>query len=840
MRSLAVLFALALLAAPGVASAQVSDTTPPTLVSVGFSPSPVDVSAGPQTVTVSLGITDDLSGVSFEYLNYGQRVGIVFRSPSGAQTQVAYEYQFTQVPGGDLLSGTWNADVTFPLGAESGNWLVESITLEDVVGNKVTFDTSVLQDMGFPTTLTVISDTDSTPPVLVAFSIDPTIPVDTSAGSAELKVTMHLTDDKSGVDFSGPNASFTFGVLSPTGNFIRGCNQPVLMAGTPQDGTWESSCWFPQYSQVGTWGFWGPQLWDAAGNSYWVQAADLDAIGAPTGIDLISDPSDTAVPQISAFSFAPTFIDTSGASQTVIATASATDDLSGFGAVQVNFVSPSGAQQRLAYVYNLVSGDQTNGVFDGQALFPQFSEAGTWKVQSLFYYDAVFNYKFLNTDEITALGWPTVLNVVKASLESDGTVGPDGGTVTDTVFGDRASLTLPPGAVTQPTEVAIDVLESPLTFPMPDGFSAPGSYFVNISFTPEPAMPFPAPGATVVLPLVNPMIPGTSLTLYSVDPATGTLVASISVFGGPVVGAVDPGGLSATFAGVAHFSVVVALFTDHEPPVVTPPADITVTETEPGGARGSASADLANLLAGGSATDNVDVSPTRLSPQVGAVDVDNSTLFPIGTTTVTFRYKDTAGNTGTATAKVTVTSGNHPPEANAGPDQTVTMGSTVQLNGAGATDVDGDPLTYAWSFVSKPAGSVATLANPATVNPTFVADKPGSYVVQLIVRDGLVNSAPDTVTVTVMQASPVLRARAAGRQVQLTWTDVGAAGYAVYRGTTAGGPYVKIAEVPGTQLMYLDGDRSVGATYYWVVRAIAASGDPSAPSNEVMAKIAGR
>ena len=178
--------------------------------------------------------------------------------------------------------------------------------------------------------------------------------------------------------------------------------------------------------------------------------------------------------------------------------------------------------------------------------------------------------------------------------------------------------------------------------------------------------------------------------------------------------------------------------------------------------------------------------------------------------------------------------------ANAGPDQAVTTGSTVQLNGAGSSDADGNPLTYAWSFVSKPAGSAAVLSNPSVVNPTFVADKSGSYVVQLIVNDGLVNSAPDTVTVTVMLDAPVLRARAAGRQVQLNWTDVGAAGYAVYRGTTTGGPYVKIAETPGTQLMFIDSDRSVGTTFYWVVKAIAADGNLSGPSNEVMAKIAGR
>jgi len=107
---------------------------------------------------------------------------------------------------------------------------------------------------------------------------------------------------------------------------------------------------------------------------------------------------------------------------------------------------------------------------------------------------------------------------------------------------------------------------------------------------------------------------------------------------------------------------------------------------------------------------------------------------------------------------VTITTENSPPVANAGPNQSVNVHSTVQLNGSGSTDVNGDPLTYAWSFVSIPGTSKAVLTNPTSVNPTFVADVSGNYVVQLIVNDGYANSAPATVTISTIYTPPVANA----------------------------------------------------------------------------------
>jgi hypothetical protein len=75
----------------------------------------------------------------------------------------------------------------------------------------------------------------------------------------------------------------------------------------------------------------------------------------------------------------------------------------------------------------------------------------------------------------------------------------------------------------------------------------------------------------------------------------------------------------------------------------------------------------------------------------------------------------------------------------------VGTGQPVTLDGTGSTDADGNPLTFRWSFTFRPLGSTATLSGPTLSNPTFVPDKAGTYVAQLIVNDGTVDSAPATV-----------------------------------------------------------------------------------------------
>lgn len=96
---------------------------------------------------------------------------------------------------------------------------------------------------------------------------------------------------------------------------------------------------------------------------------------------------------------------------------------------------------------------------------------------------------------------------------------------------------------------------------------------------------------------------------------------------------------------------------------------------------------------------------------------------------------------------ITVTGANGDPVADAGPDQVVTPGATVALDGSGSADPEGDPLAYIWTLASRPGGSTAVLVDATTATPSFVADIAGDYEVSLTVSDGTTYSAADTVRV---------------------------------------------------------------------------------------------
>jgi hypothetical protein len=138
------------------------------------------------------------------------------------------------------------------------------------------------------------------------------------------------------------------------------------------------------------------------------------------------------------------------------------------------------------------------------------------------------------------------------------------------------------------------------------------------------------------------------------------------------------------------------------------------------------------------------------------------------------------------------------PVADAGNDQTVIPGQTVQLSGT-ATDADNDPMTYAWSVVSRPAGSNRNVDNPTQLDTTFRPDVGGRYVLQLVANDGYTDSVPSQVIITYDNVKPIASIVATPPAV------------------TANGTVVQL---DGGDSADADGD---ALTYYWSLTAPAGS-----------------
>ena len=144
---------------------------------------------------------------------------------------------------------------------------------------------------------------------------------------------------------------------------------------------------------------------------------------------------------------------------------------------------------------------------------------------------------------------------------------------------------------------------------------------------------------------------------------------------------------------------------------------------------------------------------TRLDPDT--TTYSDTELSP-GTTYcyVVRAYNDTGTSNASKTVCATTSEiQNQPPSANAGADQRVSVGSSVQLDGTDSSDPDGDELTFSWALVDKPQSSSAQIQNPATAQPTLQPDIAGTYRIELTVTDPSGASATDALQIEAQSRS---------------------------------------------------------------------------------------
>jgi len=187
----------------------------------------------------------------------------------------------------------------------------------------------------------------------------------------------------------------------------------------------------------------------------------------------------------------------------------------------------------------------------------------------------------------------------------------------------------------------------------------------------------------------------------------------------------------------------------NNPPTANAGPDQTVSENTTVNLNGTGSSDSDGSITSYSWTQTAGPSVSlsganTQTPSFTAPGVSTNTI-------LTFQLTVTDNNSATDSDSVNITVNNVivPPTANAGSDQTVQEGTTVNLDGSASNDSDGSITTYSWS---QTAGPAVSLSNANTATPSFTAPNVSGNTIltfQLTVTDTDNATGTDSVNITV-------------------------------------------------------------------------------------------
>lgn len=419
--------------------AEETDVTPPQITSFNISPETIDTSTNSAEVTITMTLTDDLAGVCIQS-DTGEipcsSPSVRLRPYDGSQyvtTQIVDFYSFTRESGDDK-NGIYTSTATIPVHSMNGEWRVGSLFLNDKLGNYQLMSGDELLNISGIAGISVnnvatIYDVEA--PQLTAFNISPTT-IDTSTESADVTVTMTLTDDMSGVcvpadSDTGISCGGPYVRLSPFDGSQYVTTQAVGFfnftreSGDNKNGVYISTATVPAYAMSGEWRVEIVNLSDNYPNYRVIWGNELPGIPGVSNISVSNIASfyDFTPPQVASLEINPTNINTANQSQSVLLTVSLTDDMSGVCTSSDcgTFYNSSRTQLLLQphdgsefittqsvgfYNFTRIVGDDKNGVYTAEATFPEGSYLGTWKIRQFLLVDKIGNYVQLDSDEVAS------------------------------------------------------------------------------------------------------------------------------------------------------------------------------------------------------------------------------------------------------------------------------------------------------------------------------------------------------------------------------------------------------------------------------------------------------
>jgi hypothetical protein len=388
------------------------DNTAPILNSFGssqqmtVSPATFDGSTGPTQLTVTFGVTDDLSGVA------SSQVYMVDKAGGTSIGTVA------SMISGNTNDGVWQATITVPQ-YTGPQWFVSQIGLVDHAGNYVNYLSPGYPTDSFDFALTGLgyfgSDpssspsatnggvSDTTPPAMAASGTPGALVlsssvVDVTSQSQTIDVTVELTDDLSGIASATLNwQQTTSGVALQTQ--LHPAN---LVSGNSTDGIYSATMTVPEGTVPGDYVLQVVWVQDAAGN--YVQylgpnfsntlastlgyTSDNDGIDVTNSTPLPTGPAIVAAASGGTFGVSPTTVDTSQSSDSVTFQFQTTQDAGSTMSDVVVWIingNTQGTNEQMGQAASPASCDATAGTctYDVAVTLPANAPSGSWYLDSV-------------------------------------------------------------------------------------------------------------------------------------------------------------------------------------------------------------------------------------------------------------------------------------------------------------------------------------------------------------------------------------------------------------------------------------------------------------------------